>query len=191
MTDRKNKCHKQVWPLFVKYVQNRQLIQLLRFASFQTYTLPYAYAASTLMPIKVLTGRLSLSHILSLSNRLPNLEKPPRASLSLCANNPLPCSNNLASHLINTSPMASTGKRSFTTIISTQGSKRARRLLLPAVLPGATMANRSQNSGKGFESLPPLPITSVPFRFLKSLDLNSLGMGLNAVPSSFGWELVE
>jgi len=43
----------------------------------------------------------------------------------------------------------------------------------------------------GFESLPPLPIVYVPFRFLKGLDLKLVGMGLNAVASSFGWELVE
>jgi len=53
------------------------------------------------------------------------------------------------------------------------------------------MVNRAQNSGKGFESLPLLPIASVSFRFLKSLDLKPLDMGLNAVPSSFGRELVE
>ena len=43
----------------------------------------------------------------------------------------------------------------------------------------------------GFQSLPPLPIASVPFQFLKSLDLSSSGMGLDVVPSCFGWELVE
>jgi len=86
--------------------------------------------------------------------------------------------------------MASTGKRSFTTGVSAR-SKRARRSLLPDILSGATMANRAQNSGKGFESLPPSPIASVRFRFLKSLDLNSLGIGLNAVTSCFGWALVE
>jgi len=43
----------------------------------------------------------------------------------------------------------------------------------------------------GFDCLPPLPIATVTFKFLKSLDLISLGKGLNDVPSSFGWELVE
>jgi len=62
---------------------------------------------------------------------------------------------------------------------------------LPAVFPSATSVNRAQNSRVGFESLPPLPIASVPFKFLKSLDLISLGMGLNDVPSGFAWELVE
>ena len=53
------------------------------------------------------------------------------------------------------------------------------------------MANQVPNSGMGFERLPPLPIASVPFQFLKSLDLRSLGMGLDAVPSCFRRELVE
>ena len=41
-----------------------------------------------------------------------------------------------------------------------------------------------------FENLPPLAITSIPFQFLKSLDLSLVGLGLDAVPSCFGWELV-
>jgi len=64
-------------------------------------------------------------------------------------------------------------------------------LLLSAVLSGVTTANRAPNSGMGFESLPPLPIASIPFQFLKSLDLSSSGIGLGAVPSYFWWELVE
>jgi len=43
--------------------------------------------------------------------------------------------------------------------------------------------------GIGFESLPPLPIISKPFRFLKSLNLSLLGLGLNEVPLEFGWDL--
>jgi len=42
----------------------------------------------------------------------------------------------------------------------------------------------------GFENLPPLAITSIPFQFLKSLDLSSVGLGLDAVPSCFRWELI-
>jgi len=45
--------------------------------------------------------------------------------------------------------------------------------------------------GMGFESLSPLSIATLPFKFLKSLDLKSFGKGLNDVPSSFAWELVE
>jgi len=53
------------------------------------------------------------------------------------------------------------------------------------------MANRAPNLGMGLESLPHLPIASVPFYFLKSLDLSSSSMGLGAVLSCFTWELVE
>ena len=41
----------------------------------------------------------------------------------------------------------------------------------------------------GFESLPPLPIISKAFGFLKSLNLSSVGLGLNEVPPEFGWDL--
>ena len=43
----------------------------------------------------------------------------------------------------------------------------------------------------GLDCLPPLPIATLPFKFLKSLDLISMGRGLGDVSSSFGWELVE
>jgi len=42
----------------------------------------------------------------------------------------------------------------------------------------------------GFENLPPLAISSTPFQFLKSLDLKSVGLGLESV-LHFGWDLVE
>jgi len=43
----------------------------------------------------------------------------------------------------------------------------------------------------GFGCMPSLPIISVPFKFVKSLDLTSVGLGLASVPFKFGWELVE
>jgi len=42
----------------------------------------------------------------------------------------------------------------------------------------------------GFESLALLVIASIPIQFLKSLDLKSVGLGLDVVSSYFGWELV-
>jgi len=42
----------------------------------------------------------------------------------------------------------------------------------------------------GFEYLPPLAISSIPFQFFKSLDLSSVGLRLDEVPPCFGWELV-
>ena len=73
---------------------------------------------------------------------------------------------------------------------SAQRSMRVRRSLLPTVLSSETTAIRLPQSGMGFESFPPLAIASIPFKFLKSLGLSSVGLGLDAVPSCFGWELV-
>ena len=120
---------------------------------------------------------------------LPNLEKPPHASLSLYKQSsrlfeqPSLSPNQPLSNGVHR--QTKQHHRSFCSRVQ-EGSS----VLLPAVLSSATMANWAQNSGMGFESLPPLPITTVPFRFLKSLDLNSLGIGLNVVPSGFRWELV-
>jgi len=51
-------------------------------------------------------------------------------------------------------------------------------------------ALRAPQSGMGFENLPPLAIPSAPFQFLKSLDLRSMGLGLDVVLPCFGCELV-
>ena len=45
--------------------------------------------------------------------------------------------------------------------------------------------------GTGFETLPPLAITTGLFKFLKCLGLTSVGLGLDCVPFHVGWELVE
>jgi len=177
MTDFKNKHHKQVWPLFTKCVQIRQLIQLMKFASLQTYTLPNACAASTLMPLNVLAATFPLSHILSLSLSLtsfPNLENYHKLSLSLSAHNPLPRSNNLNPHPINYFPMASTRKCSSTTGFSAQGSNWVRLSLLLSVLSSVARANWTPISSMGFDCLLSLPIATIPFKLLKSLDLFSL-----------------
>ena len=44
--------------------------------------------------------------------------------------------------------------------------------------------------GMGFDSLPPISISPAIFRFLKSLNLQSVGKGLEDMPSVLGWELV-
>jgi len=36
-----------------------------------------------------------------------------------------------------------------------------------------------------------LPIICTPFKFLKSLDLTTVGLGLNEIPFEFGWELAH
>jgi len=58
------------------------------------------------------------------------------------------------------------------------------------LLSSEIAANRASQSGMGFENLPPLAISSIPFQFLKSLDLSSVGLGVDAVPPCFEWELV-
>ena len=42
----------------------------------------------------------------------------------------------------------------------------------------------------GLNSLPPLPIISTVFGFLKSLDLRTVGLELGDVSSEFRWALV-
>jgi len=44
--------------------------------------------------------------------------------------------------------------------------------------------------GKGLEISTPLSIICKPFGFLKSISLSSVGLGLNAIPYEFGWDLV-
>jgi len=44
--------------------------------------------------------------------------------------------------------------------------------------------------GIGLVISPSLPIVCNPFKFLKSLDLTLVGLGLNEIPFDFGWELV-
>ena len=87
--------------------------------------------------------------------------------------------------------MASSDKRNSSTGSSAQGSKRVHQSLLLATLPGVATVNPASISGMGFDCLSPLPITILPFKFLRSLDLISMGRGLGDVPSGFGWELVE
>ena len=51
-------------------------------------------------------------------------------------------------------------------------------------------AQRAPRSGTGFEALSPLTISSNLLRFLKCLDLKSVGLGLENVPFHFGWDIV-
>jgi len=44
--------------------------------------------------------------------------------------------------------------------------------------------------GMGLVISPSLPIVCTPFKFLKSLDLTTMGLGLNKIPFDFGWKLV-
>ena len=94
-------------------------------------------------------------------------------------------------------PMASSGskfttaKRSSTTT-QTLTWKRPRIASPPAAstLPVSVAVIPTSLGGMGFKSLPPLPIISKTFGFLKCVNLSSVGLGLNEVPSEFGWDLV-
>jgi len=59
-----------------------------------------------------------------------------------------------------------------------------------SALPLLAAAIPVQIAGMGFNFLPPLPI-SMPFKFLKSVYLKTIGKGLGDVPSRFVWKLVE
>ena len=52
-------------------------------------------------------------------------------------------------------------------------------------LPLSTNAAPAPVKGKGFNLLPPLPIVSTIFGFLKSLDLRTVGVELGDVPWVF------
>ena len=43
----------------------------------------------------------------------------------------------------------------------------------------------------GLNCLPPLPVATLPFKFLKGIDLIIMGRGLGDIPLGFGFELVE
>jgi len=56
--------------------------------------------------------------------------------------------------------------------------------------PLSVPASMASPRGMGFNSLPPLPIVSTIFKFLKSLDIRTVGLELGNVPPEFGWDLV-
>jgi len=72
-----------------------------------------------------------------------------------------------------------------------RGGTQASQPRLLVVRFGEFPAPRALQSGTGFEILPPLAISSSVFQFLKGLNLNSVGLGLESVPFQFGWNLVE
>jgi len=57
-------------------------------------------------------------------------------------------------------------------------------------LPFSTTAAPTPVKGTGFNFLPPLPIVSTIFGFLKSLDLRIVEEELGDVPRVFRWDLV-
>ena len=140
MTERKNKRRKQVWPLFDTYVQNRQLIQLWEVCTFQTYTIPYACAASPFIaqpPIPLPIHSFSLQPLST--NRNPRPTPSPSPSDQPTNNQPKPTQ---------LSSMASSSKHITFTGRSAQTTARGQQ---SEVHPGAQLA---QLPGMGFGCIP-------------------------------------
>ena len=75
--------------------------------------------------------------------------------------------------------------------VTPSGESQALQLRLSPTTTGARPAFILAIPGTGFETLPPLAIPTGVFRFLKSLELKSVGLGLTDVPFHGGWKLVE
>jgi len=60
-----------------------------------------------------------------------------------------------------------------------------------SALTGSLPAFGPALPGTGFETLPPLAISTGLFKFLRCLGLSSVGLGLECVPFHAGWVLVE
>jgi len=71
------------------------------------------------------------------------------------------------------------------------GKSSALQLRRSSSISGALPAFGPTLPGTGIETLPPLTISTGLFRFLKSLGLKSIGLGLVDVPFHGGWKLVE
>ena len=171
VTDFKNKHPEQVWPLLVKYIQIRQLIQLLRSALLKPAHYPmYAHQALNCawwlkpppLPLPQSSFLLVASFLHSNSHHL-SLSLSANTSLSPCANN-VPLHNpNPNSHKPTSSSMPSSGnvtisRCSSSTSSSTQGSKRARRALSLANLPISMAALPAPTTGMGFNFCPLCPL---------------------------------
>jgi len=58
-------------------------------------------------------------------------------------------------------------------------------------ISGAIPVHSTALPGTGFETLPPLAISTNLLKFLKCMDLKSIGLGLSCVPFHSWWELIE
>jgi len=179
MTNFKNKHHKQVWPLFVKHIQIRQLIQLLRIALSK----PAHYSRNARQALNYNYNRC-LSHFPTSSlSSLPSFIRITALSLSLslCKHlsllvrtvflfsnpNPNPHEINCILNGIFWQRHQAQLVHRFFCLGLEAGSTSflaVNLLVLAAAIPAPT-------SGIGFNFLPPLPITTFPFKFLKGIDL--------------------
>jgi len=86
--------------------------------------------------------------------------------------------------------MAFNSKTSQNSGMFASGEGLALQVRRSSALPGALPAFGPVLPGTQFETLPPLAISTSLFKFLKSVWLNSVGLGLDCVPFHAGWELV-
>ena len=82
------------------------------------------------------------------------------------------------------------GSSSSNSGTATSGKSLALQVRRASIIFGDSPAFGPVLPGTGFETLPPLAISSNLFQFLKSLGLDSVGLGLNCVFFHSGWELV-
>jgi len=87
--------------------------------------------------------------------------------------------------------MAFFGKSSFVSGMSAQGRTGELQTCQATVNSDGIPVNSASLPGTGFETLPPLAISSNLLHFLKCMVLKSVGLRLGCVPFHFGWELVE
>ena len=86
--------------------------------------------------------------------------------------------------------MAFNGNSSNSSGKSATGQTSALQVRRTSTSSSATPAFGPALPGTGFETLPPLAISSNLFKFLKCLGLESVGLSLDCVSFHAGWELV-
>ena len=86
--------------------------------------------------------------------------------------------------------MASSGKSSSNSDTAASDKSSALPVRRASAISGASPTFDPALPGTGFETLPPPVISTSLFKFLKSLGLNFVGLGLECVLFHSGWELV-
>jgi len=86
-----------------------------------------------------------------------------------------------------TSSNSVTGKRSSSSAMVSAGKRlRTESPKLPVLSYVSIKLLTAFLEAKGLAISPPLPIICKPFGFLKSINLSSVGLGLDAIPFEFG-----
>jgi len=74
--------------------------------------------------------------------------------------------------------------------MAASGKSSALQARRSSAISGASPAFGPALPGTGFETLPPLAISLNWFKFLKSVGLRSVVLGLESIPFHSGWDLV-